>query len=105
MKDKVHPKYYNVKATCACGATFDIGSTRETIRVDICSGCHPLFTGTQKLLDTEGRVEKFTKKYAGTALAPKKKKPTVIKEKKEIKAPVVKAEPKVKPEPKVKASK
>lgn len=65
MKEKIHPKYFNTTATCACGAVYDIGSTRENIRVDICSNCHPLFTGKQKLLDTEGRVVKFQKKYAG----------------------------------------
>lgn len=64
MKDKIHPKYYNTVAKCACGAEYQIGSTKETIRVDICSACHPLFTGKQKLMDTEGRVQKFKKKYA-----------------------------------------
>jgi len=57
----------NIVATCACGAEFLTGSTLETIRVDICSQCHPLFTGQQKLLDTEGRIEKFKKKYSKTA--------------------------------------
>lgn len=63
MKDNIHPKYQTVTATCACGATYEIGSTLDTIRVDICSACHPLFTGTQKILDAEGRVERFKKKY------------------------------------------
>ncbi len=85
MKDKIHPKYHQVKAECACGATFDLGSTKEHIRVDICSNCHPLFTGKQKLMDTEGRVEKFKKKYTSSTQTPKKKKPTTAKPKREAK--------------------
>jgi len=73
MKEKIHPKYYDTIATCACGATYQIGSTRDKIHIDICSACHPLFTGKQKLLDVEGRVQKFKKKYAG--VTPRKKKP------------------------------
>jgi large subunit ribosomal protein L31 len=65
MKEKIHPKYHRVTATCACGATYDVGSTKENIRVDICSNCHPLFTGKQKIIDAEGRVERFRKKYSG----------------------------------------
>ena len=75
MKENVHPKYFRTTATCACGATFDIGSTKENVRVDICSNCHPLFTGKQKLMDTEGRVEKFKKKYAKVTAAKPVKKP------------------------------
>ena len=74
MKPEIHPKYFDTTATCACGAVFKIGSTRENIRVDICSGCHPLFTGKQKFIDTEGRVQKFQKKYAN--ITPVKKKTT-----------------------------
>jgi large subunit ribosomal protein L31 len=73
MKKEIHPKYQRTKATCACGATYDIGSTMENIRVDICSNCHPLFTGKQKLMDTEGRVERFKKKYAKVAATAAKK--------------------------------
>jgi large subunit ribosomal protein L31 len=73
MKKEIHPKYHRTKATCACGATYDIGSTMENIRVDICSNCHPLFTGKQKLMDTEGRVERFKKKYAKVAATAAKK--------------------------------
>jgi large subunit ribosomal protein L31 len=81
MKENIHPKYYKTTATCACGAQYVIGSTKENVRVDICSACHPLFTGKQKLLDAEGRVSKFKKKYAGVKArpAPKKKKPAVKK--------------------------
>lgn len=60
MKDNIHPKYNkNVIATCACGAQFATGSTRDEIKVEICSACHPFFTGKQKLVDTAGRVDKF----------------------------------------------
>ncbi|MBU0573276.1 MAG: 50S ribosomal protein L31 [Candidatus Margulisbacteria bacterium] len=75
MKEKIHPKYFVTKATCACGATFDVGSTKKEIRVDICSACHPLFTGKQKLLDAEGRIQKFKKKYSGVSVSAKKKAP------------------------------
>lgn len=64
MKEKIHPELKNVKAVCACGATFATTSTQDDIHVDMCSQCHPFFTGKQKLLDAEGRVEKFKKKYA-----------------------------------------
>lgn len=73
MKEGIHPKYFDTTAHCACGTTFKIGSTKENIRVDICSACHPLFTGKQKMIDIEGRVQKFKKKYAG--VTPPKKKP------------------------------
>jgi len=83
MKEKTHPKYFKTTAVCACGASHEIGSTKENIRVDICSACHPLFTGKQKLLDIEGRVEKFKKKYAG--VVPRKKKPAKKRKKKSAK--------------------
>ncbi len=63
MKDKIHPKYYKATVRCACGNEFEVGSTVESIKVEICSKCHPFFTGKQKLVDTAGRVEKFMKKY------------------------------------------
>ena len=81
MKEGIHPKYFETTATCACGAVYQIGSTKQNLRIDICSACHPLFTGKQKLLDTEGRVQKFKKKYAG--VTPRKKKP--VKKKKKTK--------------------
>ncbi|BCB97253.1 50S ribosomal protein L31 [Dissulfurispira thermophila] len=64
MKEGIHPNYKEAKVTCACGETFTTRSTKNNIRVDICSKCHPFFTGKQKLVDAEGRVEKFKKKYA-----------------------------------------
>ena len=63
MKAKIHPKYYIAKVTCACGNSWFVGSTVSEIKVDICSACHPFFTGKQKMLDTAGRVEKFKRKY------------------------------------------
>lgn len=62
MKSDIHPKYFQATVTCACGNTFIVGSTKETMRVDICSSCHPFFTGDQKFVDTQGRVEKFLNK-------------------------------------------
>lgn len=64
MKEGIHPEYKEAKVVCACGTSFTTRSTRPSIHVDICSNCHPFFTGKQKLLDAEGRVEKFKKKYA-----------------------------------------
>lgn len=63
MKQGIHPKYDTVSVVCQCGNTFETRSTRDTIRVEICSNCHPFYTGKQKLVDTEGRVEKFLQKY------------------------------------------
>ena len=64
MKDKIHPKLHDVKVHCACGNEFMTRSTKTEMRVEICSSCHPFFTGKQRLMDTEGRVEKFNRKYA-----------------------------------------
>jgi len=63
MKKGIHPELKEVTVTCACGESFTTRSTRDSIRVDVCSKCHPFFTGTQKIVDSEGRVEKFMKKY------------------------------------------
>lgn len=60
MKAETHPKYFaDAKVTCACGRTFTVGSTQEKLEVEICSNCHPFYTGTEKTLDAAGRVEKF----------------------------------------------
>ena len=65
MKAEIHPKYYQAEVHCVgCGTTFTVGSTAESIRVEVCSNCHPFFTGKQKLMDTAGRVERFRRKYA-----------------------------------------
>lgn len=63
MKNDIHPKYGTAKVTCACGETFESGSTKQELKVEICSKCHPFFTGKQKFVDTSGRVDKFKKKY------------------------------------------
>jgi len=63
MKDKIHPKYEMTKITCACGNVIETRSTTKDIKVEICSSCHPFFTGKQKLVDTAGRIERFRKKY------------------------------------------
>ena len=63
MKDGIHPEYKPTTVKCACGATFETSSTKEDIRVDICSKCHPFFTGKQKLVDTGGRVDRFNKRF------------------------------------------
>ncbi len=64
MKEGIHPDYKEVKVVCACSESFMTRSTRKDIHLDICSKCHPFFTGKQKIVDAEGRVEKFKKKYA-----------------------------------------
>ncbi len=63
MKPGIHPKYEESKVTCACGETFMTRSTRKDIHIEICSACHPFFTGKQKLVDTAGRIERFQRKY------------------------------------------
>ena len=90
MKEAIHPNYQEVEVRCACGNTFKTRSTKPELHLEICSACHPFFTGRQKLIDTEGRVERFTKKFGAqtseqrktaaktakatkTAAAPKKK--------------------------------
>jgi len=64
MKKEIHPEFVECKVTCACGNTFTTKSNKNEIRVDICSKCHPFFTGSEKIVDSAGRVEKFKKKYA-----------------------------------------
>ncbi len=63
MKEGIHPKYYQTTIRCACGNVIETGSTKKDIQVEICSKCHPFFTGKQKLVDTGGRVEKFNRKF------------------------------------------
>jgi len=64
MRPKIHPEYYtDAKVICSCGHTFTTGSTRKTLRVELCSKCHPFFTGEQKIVDTAGRVERFRRRY------------------------------------------
>ena len=63
MKKEIHPEFVECKVTCACGNTFTTKSNKSEIRVDICSECHPFFTGSEKIVDSTGRVDKFKKKY------------------------------------------
>ncbi len=63
MKKGIHPKYEKSIISCACGNSFETGSTKKNMKVEICSICHPFFTGKQKMIDTAGRVERFNKKY------------------------------------------
>ena len=63
MKSGIHPDYGKATVRCACGETFETGSTKKEIRVEICSKCHPFFTGKQKLVDTGGRVDRFNRKF------------------------------------------
>jgi large subunit ribosomal protein L31 len=64
MKEKIHPRYFSdAKVTCACGNSFNTGATRQLIKVDVCSKCHPFFTGEQRIVDTAGRVERFKRRY------------------------------------------
>jgi large subunit ribosomal protein L31 len=72
VKENIHPKYHEVEARCACGATWKTRSTKPELHLEICSNCHPFFTGRQKLIDTEGRVERFTKKFGAQTAASRK---------------------------------
>ena len=70
MKDKIHPQYYpEAKVVCACGNEWVTGSTQEVLRIDICSACHPFYTGKLKYVDTAGRIERFKSKFAATGYA------------------------------------
>jgi large subunit ribosomal protein L31 len=87
VKEGIHPKYAEVEVRCACGNTFKTRSTKPELHLEICSACHPFFTGRQKLIDTEGRVERFTKKY-GAQTAEQRK--AAAKAVKDAKAPAAK---------------
>jgi large subunit ribosomal protein L31 len=63
MKKDIHPQYYKAKITCVCGETFETGSTKKEVRVEICSKCHPFYTGSQRAVETGGRADRFRKKY------------------------------------------
>jgi large subunit ribosomal protein L31 len=63
VKEGIHPKYQTTSVLCACGHSFETQSTRPEVRIEICSNCHPFYTGKQKIVDTEGRVEKFMQRY------------------------------------------
>ena len=71
MKEKIHPKYVAAKITCACGSVVETRSTAGDFSVDVCSACHPFYTGKMKLVDTQGRIDRFRRKYAGSATTEK----------------------------------
>lgn len=96
MKEKIHPPYKEVTVTCGCGNTFNTRSTRERLVVEVCSACHPFYTGKEKFLDAAGRVERFQKKYAWSEEERKK-----VEAKKPPKAPKPVAPPPPPPKPKV----
>lgn len=64
MKEGIHPEYKVIKVTCACGNTFETRSTQSELTVDVCAACHPFYTGKQRLMDTQGRIDRFRRKYA-----------------------------------------
>jgi large subunit ribosomal protein L31 len=85
VKPGIHPKYHEVEARCACGNTFKTRSTKQELHLEICNACHPFFTGRQKLIDTEGRVERFTKRFGAQTAEGRKKQVTANKEAKTAK--------------------
>lgn len=72
MKSDIHPEYNKITVACVCGAEYETGSTQALSKVDICAACHPFYTGKQKVLDTEGRIEKFRKKFGDSYFSTKK---------------------------------
>ncbi len=101
MRENIHPAYPTAKVHCACGATWETRSTHGDLHLDICSNCHPFFTGKQKLLDTQGRIDRFKKKYANAPATPAPKKKAAAAARKEA-AP--KAAPKKEKKPKAEKS-
>lgn len=85
MKEGIHPKYEEVEVRCACGNTFKTRSTKSELHLEICSACHPFFTGRQKLVDTEGRVERFSRKYGAQTSEQRKNAAKAAKEAKAAK--------------------
>jgi large subunit ribosomal protein L31 len=73
MKEKIHPKYVAARIVCACGASVETRSTSGDFNVDVCAMCHPFYTGKMKLMDTQGRIDRFRRKYATTQPATKEK--------------------------------
>ena len=89
MKTDIQPKYHDCKVKCACGAEFTVGSTQPELKLDICSSCHPFFTGKQKFVDTAGRVDKFFRKFGEDAqkrYKKKKKRRRVIRDEADLQA-------------------
>jgi large subunit ribosomal protein L31 len=100
VKEGIHPKYEEVEARCACGNTFKTRSTKNELHLEICSACHPFFTGRQKLIDTEGRVERFSKKFGLQTSEQRKTAEKAAKAAKAAKAPKAPAARKTAKEPK-----
>jgi large subunit ribosomal protein L31 len=90
MRENIHPAYPTAKVHCACGATWETRSTAGELHLDICSNCHPFFTGKQKLMDTQGRIDRFNKKYANAPKRPVKPKAEAKPAAKSEKAPAKK---------------
>jgi large subunit ribosomal protein L31 len=86
VKEGIHPKYFDIEARCACGATWKTRSTKPELHLEICNNCHPFFTGRQKLIDTEGRVERFTKRFGAQSSETRKTAEKVAKAEKAAKA-------------------
>jgi large subunit ribosomal protein L31 len=86
VKPGIHPKYHDVVARCACGATWKTRSTKPELHLEICNNCHPFFTGRQKLIDTEGRVERFTKRFGAQTSESRKQAAQAAKTKKQAAA-------------------
>jgi large subunit ribosomal protein L31 len=82
VKEGIHPQYQEVEVHCACGASWKTRSTRKDLHLEICSNCHPFFTGRQKLIDTEGRVDRFTKKFGAQTVEQRKTAAKAAKESK-----------------------
>jgi large subunit ribosomal protein L31 len=104
MRENIHPAYPTAKVHCACGATWETRSTHGDLHLDICSNCHPFFTGKQKLMDTQGRIDRFRKKYANSPATPAKKKAAApVKAEKKSDKPAKEKKPKKDKEPAAKA--
>ena len=86
MKAGIHPEYHEVTVHCACGASWKTRSTKKDLHLEICSNCHPFFTGRQKLIDTEGRVDRFTKKFGAQTVEQRKTAEKAVKDAKKAPA-------------------
>jgi large subunit ribosomal protein L31 len=91
VKPGIHPKYHDVEVRCACGNTFKTRSTKPELHLEICNQCHPFFTGRQKLIDTEGRVERFTKRFGAQSVETRKAAAKATKAKKSTKSGATKS--------------
>jgi large subunit ribosomal protein L31 len=98
MREGIHPEYPPATVNCACGNTFVTRSTRGDFQVDVCANCHPFYTGTQKLIDAAGRVDRFRKRYGDADKAKAEKKAAPAKAEKKAEAAAPKDEPKSEPE-------